>query len=597
MHIERGRYPLDGHIPEELITKIKGTQDIVEVISRHVSLKKSGQNYSGLCPFHSEKTPSFVVSPAKQLFHCFGCGTGGNVITFLMKYENVTFPEVLKNLARDAGIAIPSKSVKSERKEESLYEVNRLIAEYYNKILLTYKEAGAAREYLLGRGLSTEVIERFNVGYSINSWNNVYEYLRNKGFKDEVLVKTGLVIPKNSGAGFYDRFRGRIMFPIHDTQGRVVGFGGRVLDDSTPKYLNSPETPLFNKGALLYGLNIAKDGVRESGYAIIVEGYMDVIAVCQSGIPNVVGTLGTALTVNHLRVLNRFCKEVILTFDPDIAGRNAALRTVDIFIESGIRGKVLILPEGEDPDIFIRKRGKGQFLELIERSKGIFDFSLDHIIGKSGDRPDKGSIEKKVSVTEECFELIRKIPNRIEQDYYLEKVSKALAVEKNVLMAEFRKKNKNKKGLHEEKSKRPVMNRPVVDEILCILMIRDKSFRKRIKGNLSAVDFVVPEFQEIAGFLIDSDKDIDVMLNSDDYNQGVKDSVTRLACSDLHFDSAEQTFSDCVRVLQRKRLEIGLREVEKEIGSAEMSGTFERVRELLFNKQALLKQKRLLYDN
>ncbi|HAS16323.1 MAG TPA: DNA primase, partial [Nitrospiraceae bacterium] len=405
MHIERGRFPLDGHIPEELITKIKGTQDIVEVISRHVSLKKSGQNYSGLCPFHSEKTPSFVVSPAKQLFHCFGCGTGGNVITFLMKYENVTFPEVLKNLARDAGIAIPSKSVKSERKEESLYEVNRLIAEYYNKILLTYKEAGAAREYLLGRGLSTEVIERFNVGYSINSWNNVYEYLRNKGFKDEVLVKTGLVIPKNSGAGFYDRFRGRIMFPIYDTQGRVVGFGGRVLDDSTPKYLNSPETPLFNKGALLYGLNIAKDGVRESGYAIIVEGYMDVIAVCQSGIPNVAGTLGTALTVNHLRVLNRFCKEVILTFDPDIAGRNAALRTVDIFIESGIRGKVLILPEGEDPDIFIRKRGKGQFLELIERSKGIFDFSLDHIIGKSGDRPDKGSIEKKVSVTEECFEL------------------------------------------------------------------------------------------------------------------------------------------------------------------------------------------------
>src|SRR3990167_6253427 len=188
---------------------------------------------------------------------------------------------------------------------------------------------------------------------------------------------------------------------------------------------------------------------------------MDVIAVCQSGIPNVAGTLGTALTLNHLRVLNRFCKEVILTFDPDIAGRNAALRTVDIFIESGIRGKVLMLPEGEDPDIFIRKRGKGQFLELIERSKGIFDFSLDHIIGKSGDRPDKGSIEKKVSVTEECFELIRKIPNRIEQDYYLEKVSKTLVVEKNVLMAEFRKKNKNKKGLPVEKSKRLTMNRPV----------------------------------------------------------------------------------------------------------------------------------------
>ena len=597
MHIDRGNFPLDGHIPEEIITKIRGSQDIVEVISRHISLKKSGQNYIGHCPFHSEKTPSFVVSPAKQLFHCFGCGTGGNVITFLMKYENIPFPEVIKSLAKDAGIEIFDRPKKDEEREQLLYEINKKAAAYYFETLSTAKEAESARKYLSGRGLSTEVIKRFNIGYSYNSWNTIYEYLKKIGFMEKLLVKSGIVVPNNSGTGYYDRFRGRVMFPIYDIQKRVVGFGGRVLDDSVPKYLNSPETPIFNKGGLLYGIDTAKDNIRESGYAIIVEGYMDVIAAHEAGILNVVGTLGTAFTINHLRIINRFCKEAVLTFDSDTAGINAALRTLDIFIGSEVKARVLLLPDGEDPDSFIRKNGKIVFLEYVQKAKGIVNFAIDRIMSKASGL-DKGiSIDTKVKVAGECLSIIRKIPNRIEQDYYLKSVSKGLSIEKDILSSELKRTKEVKKGLSQEKAKSALVDRPKAEDILLTLIVKDSSLRKMVVDVLCIEDFADPQFQEIAGYLLKSDRDIHDIINSEVCSQSIKDIMTKMAMCDIQFDLPEKTLSDCVRVLQRNRLEREFKEVEKEIASSELSGMFDRVRELLLRKQGLLQKKKVLYEN
>lgn len=595
---------MDGHIPEELIEKVRASQDIVKVISGHISLKKSGQNYTGLCPFHSEKTPSFVVSPAKQLFHCFGCGTGGNIITFLMRYENIPFPEALRRLAYDAGIEIPSKDIKSgeKDKDEIFYEVNRLAADYYHEILKTAEEGGPARKYLHGRGLSTEVMERFNIGYSMNSWDNIYEYMKKKGFKEEILVKSGIVIPRNTGNGYYARFRGRIMFPIYDMQKRVVGFGGRVIDDTAPKYLNSPETPIFSKGHLLYGLDIALDSIRKASCAIIVEGYMDVISAHQAGISNTVGTLGTAFTANHLRVLNRFCKEAILTFDPDKAGISAAMRSVDIFVGSEVKARVLLLPEGKDPDSFIRKKGREFFLELAERSKGLIDFALDMVIDKLSDSHNDASIDVRVKVAEECLSIIRKIPNRIEQGYYLKRVSEELDIKEDILYAEWKRGNRDNKNSLLEKTNESVVNSSGTEAVLLTLVIKDRGLRKKAMENLSVEDFVDPQYRAVAEYVLNSDDDVHDIINSEgpdqpnQINQIIKNMVAKLAFNDLYVELPEKTLSDCIRSLHRKRLDRDLKEVEKEIASAETNGMYDRVN-ILLTKQGLLQRKRRLYEN
>ena len=599
MHIDRGDFPLDGHIPEEIITKIRGSQDIVEVISRHISLKKTGQNYTGRCPFHSEKTPSFVVSPGKQIFHCFGCATGGNVITFLMKYESITFPEAVKRLAHDAGIEIAERHRKGERGEKFLYEVNKAAADYYYKVLSAAKEAEPARNYLLARGLSIETMKRFKIGYSMNSWNGAYDYLRKEGFKEEDMVKAGITATNTSGSGCHDRFRGRVMLPICDIQNRVAGFGGRVLDDSTPKYLNSPETPVFSKGHLLYGLDAAKDSIRETGYAILVEGYMDVIALHQAGVTNVVGTLGTAFTINHLRLLNRFCKETVLTFDSDPAGINAALRTMDIFNDSEVKAKVLLLPEGDDPDTFVGKNGKAAFLALVQSAKGIIDFAIDRIIDEVRGRvPDHGgSINSKVKGAGDCLSIIKKISNRIEKDQYIQRVSRGFGIEKEVILSELRRGNERKKGVLPEKVKETAVERPKAEEILLSLLIRDWALRKMVGDLLRVEDFTNPQFQEIAGHLLRSERDIHEIINSEECNQEIKDTMTKMAVNEMHFDSPEKTLSDCIRALQRSRLEKEFKEVEKEISAAELGGPFEKVKELLLKKQELLRQKRVLYEN
>ncbi len=354
------------HIPDDKISEIKNSADIVDIVSEAVLLKKAGRNYLGLCPFHSEKTPSFTVSPEKQMFHCFGCGVGGNVFTFLMKHQGVSFPEAVKTLARRYGIDLPSprmspaqKKVASER--ETLLSISDQAAQFFYSQLQSPR-GEHARQYLEKRGLSGKINETFKIGYAPAGWDHLLNHFKKQSVPLKMVEKAGLLAQKND---YYDRFRDRIIFPITDISDRIVGFGGRVLDDSLPKYLNSPETPLYNKRKILYGLGTVKQDCRQAEMVYITEGYMDFLALYRHGIKNVVATLGTSLTVDQVRLLRGYVNKAVLVFDSDEAGIKAAQRAVEVFNrEKGIDPYILTLPTGHDPDTYLRDYGGDAFLDL-----------------------------------------------------------------------------------------------------------------------------------------------------------------------------------------------------------------------------------------
>ena len=341
---------------KDIIEEIKSRCDIVDIISDYMHLEKSGSNYTGLCPFHSEKTGSFMVSKSKQIYKCFGCNAGGDVISFVMRWENVDFMEAVKILARKCGITLDRNI--SEEEKKKIQEINKFreihteAARFYFANLLRTKNPGY--EYLRKRGLSDKIIKKFGLGYSPNSWNSLMNYLLSKGYDKTDLVKCGLITHKTESNKYFDRFRNRVMFPIFNYNGKVIGFGGRVLDDSLPKYLNSPETLVFNKRMNLYGLNISKKGIKDDTL-ILVEGYMDLISLYQNNIENVVATLGTALTIEQAKLIRRFAKNVIISYDSDQAGQNATLRAIDILLKADIKVKILNLKDCKDPDDFIKK--------------------------------------------------------------------------------------------------------------------------------------------------------------------------------------------------------------------------------------------------
>jgi len=366
---------------DRLLEDIKSRLDIIEVLSDYIELKKSGQNYKATCPFHSEKTPSLMVSPAKQIFHCFGCGAGGDIFGFVMKYENLTFQESIKTLAKKAGIKLSGYRFESgsTEKKEKLYAVQKEALGIFTENL---KKSKTALSYLDKRGISEEMRQVFSLGYAVKEWKVLYNHLKAKGFEDSIITQSGLVF--SGEKGLHDIFRNRIIFPIFNIHGDAVAFGGRAIDDSMPKYLNSPETILFKKGETLYGLNIAKDEIRKKDYAMVAEGYLDVIMCHQHGFKNIVAPLGTALTTGHLQKLGRFTKKILLVFDSDAAGIAAAKRSVALLYEHGFKSKILLLPEGEDPDSFLRKNNRNVFQSKLSKSKSVVDF----ILGLKGDKTE-----------------------------------------------------------------------------------------------------------------------------------------------------------------------------------------------------------------
>jgi DNA primase len=413
--------------------EIKRIVDIVELIGQFVQLKRSGQSYMGLCPFHSEKAPSFTVSPSKQMFHCFGCKKGGDLFAFWMEYHRVSFPQALKDLAEKYHVSLPERDPGTTGIKEAILRANEAAAAFFHHLLTKSGKGKAGREYLQRRGIPGEIIDEFKLGYAPEEWDALARALREKKIDPETALQAGLLIPRKT-EGHYDRFRNRVMFPIFDMRSQIVGFGGRVLDQSLPKYLNTPETPVFQKGELLYGLHVAFSRIRETGRVVIVEGYTDVLALIKHGFRGAVATLGTALTRDHIRKLKGYAREAVVLFDSDTAGTAAAMKSLSFFLDENMPARVMSLPEGEDPDTFVNKSGITAFQALLERSVPMFDFFIDRKMVEGGKE-----IEHRVKVLEDIFPVLAELKSHVQRALYVKRLSEKLQVTEKALAAEYQK--------------------------------------------------------------------------------------------------------------------------------------------------------------
>ena len=418
------------YYPDEVIEEVRSSNNIVDIIGGYVRLQKKGSSYFGLCPFHNEKSPSFSVSPNKQMYYCFGCGAGGNVFTFIMEYENQTFPEAVKILADRAGIALPEAELTEEQKRERnkrqlLLEINKTAANYFY-YLLNGDQGQQAREYLENRRMSKETQIHFGLGYASKYSNDLYLYLKKKGYQDQILKETGL-LTYDEKRGAHDKFWNRVMFPIMDINNKVIGFGGRVMGEGEPKYLNSPETPIFEKNRNLYGMHVAKRNRKP--YFLICEGYMDVISLHQAGFTNAVASLGTAFTVQHGLLLKRYTKEVVLTFDSDGAGIKAALRAIPILKEAGLSARVLTMKPYKDPDEFIKNMGAEAYQKRIDEAIPSFMFEIQVL----RDGYDFSDPSKKTEFFEEVANKLRTFEDVLERNNYIEAVSRTYGIDYQIL--------------------------------------------------------------------------------------------------------------------------------------------------------------------
>ncbi len=425
------------YIPDDKLAEVRSNADIVEIISERVMLKKAGKDYIGLCPFHTEKTPSFTVSPDKQIFHCFGCGVGGDVFGFIMKHDRMSFPEAVLSIARKYGIEIVTQEMsQSRRKEiserEQLLVLNHRVKQFYIHCLRKGPKGEFARRYLEKRGIDREIIDRFAIGYAPDGWDHLVRFLQKSKVPFHLAEKAGLIVPKKSG-GYYDRFRNRIIFPIFDIAGQVIGFGGRVMDDAKPKYLNSPETPLYNKRNTLYGLQTAREKCRETQAVFIVEGYFDLLAMNQHGITNAVATLGTALTAEHVRRLKGYAKTAYLVFDSDAAGIKAAQRTIGIFMNEAISASVVLLPEGDDPDSFLFGKGADAFLALADKALGLVPFLIEQSVNRHG-----LSMEGKVRIIADLTPPLTEITDSVARSLYIQHLAERIGVDEAAVMEKIR---------------------------------------------------------------------------------------------------------------------------------------------------------------
>ena len=425
---------------DELIEEVVGSNDIVDIVSQYVTLKRSGRNFLGLCPFHKEKTPSFCVSPDKQIFHCFGCGVGGNALHFISKIENISFFESLEMLAEKAGINLPaigssSEDQKRQELKENVFKINEEVANYYHETLYM-PIAKPAQEYVKKRKLTNKTLKEFKIGYAPNS-NTLYKLLKDKGFEDNEILASTLV--KKINNKYVDSFKNRLMFPIMDVRNRVIAFGGRVLDDTLPKYINSPDTVVYSKGRNLYGLNLAKNAKLDN--IIIVEGYMDCISLHQRGILNVVASLGTALTESQGRLLKKYSDKIIISYDSDGAGQTATLRGLDILKNIGCDVRVLQMEGAKDPDEYVIKYGNGRFNLLVQNAISLIEFKTK-ILKKNLDLENTND---KIKFLKEVAKLLQNVDSKIEQEIYISKISKEYSISKEAIYAEINKSN-NKIG-------------------------------------------------------------------------------------------------------------------------------------------------------
>jgi DNA primase len=493
-------------IPEETIQEVLLRADIVDVISDYVLLKKGGVSYKGLCPFHSEKTPSFTVSPAKGLFYCFGCQASGNVFRFLMHHEHLTFPEAVRLLAARYGVALPEAV--SPHQQEALHQLYRLheaATSFFHRCLLHDPVAQQARAYCRQRQIPSEIATRFALGYAPPAWELLCRELQRQGFASELLVRSGLVVAREDKDGMYDRFRHRLIFPIHDRLGRPIAFGGRYFEGTdtsyAPKYLNSPETPIFHKGQTLYGFHLAKSAIRQEGRVIIVEGYTDVIACHRRGVTQVVGTLGTALTEHHVAMLKGVAKEIILVFDSDAAGSAATERSIGLFLGAGVRVRIVELPAGEDPDSFLRQH---EGVELLRYVNTAMTF-LEYLLARAQRAYDLRTPAGQADCVSRILPLLRKVENQVEQWGYMTLLAEKIGVPVEVLRREMRGRSGPEGVLRQASSASPAPQPvpvPRVEYDLLRLILHDVSLLEEVQRQIIPKDFEAPILRDIYVLLL-----------------------------------------------------------------------------------------------
>ncbi len=447
---------MSGQISESKINEVRERSDIVELVSQYVTLKRSGANYLGLCPFHTEKTPSFNVNAARQFFHCFGCGVGGDVFAFLMKIEGLSFPDAVRRLAERAGIELEERrlSPEEERRQEErerLFRINEAAAAYYHRLLMEHPAGTPARAYMRKRGYGRKAAQEYRIGYALDSWEGLKLHLEEQKCSAADAGTLGLIRPGKKDRGDYDLFRGRLIFPISDMSGRIVAFAGRVLDDGKPKYINSPESPVYHKSQVLFGLYQARQAMRQSGEVILVEGYFDQLALYRAGFPQVVATCGTALTVEHARILKRYVQRVLLLFDQDEAGRQATFKAMAVLQQEGLPAAVVTLPGGEDPDSFVGRFGPGALAERLEALQPAMEvFMHDCLAGAL-------SVEEKAHAAEQVLAQLRNLSSPLERDLYLKELARLSGIGLEVL------KNKQQAApqpARQRKDRQPPMESP-----------------------------------------------------------------------------------------------------------------------------------------
>lgn len=557
-------------IPEQIIDEIRQRCDMVSLVGQYLSLEKRGKRMLGLCPFHSEKTPSFTVTPEKQLFYCFGCGASGNVFNFIMRMENLTFPEAVRLLARQTGVKIPETRTAGSDKsrlKEKIFNLNRLAARFYADRLWNSPAGKKAAAYLHERGINREFSELFCLGYAPPGWQNLANYAQKDGVSSELLLQAGLVTPRQGG-GHYDRFRDRLIFPICNMSGKVAGFGARLLeagDKSGPKYLNSPETPVFEKGAFLYGLHLAREEIRRRKTVIVVEGYTDVITACQAGIKNVVASLGTALTPAQGRLMRSQAEKVIIAYDADSAGESATWRGLKILQDSGCLVEVADLPEGSDPDGLIRQRGAAYFAETIARAKPLTEYRLE-VLKR---RYDPASEESRLRFLEEALLMLQDIANLVERDIYLKRVAEDLGVSEGAVRRELMRQQKSQKMgrghnlLQKDQTKNinQVKTNPA-EKMLLSLMLLSEEAAGMVFDALEPVDFADGPLRQVVetilklkgeGRPVSGEELIDYFTDEEIHGM-ITAATTDPSLQGLESGKLARMAGDCIERINREKL-------------------------------------------
>ena len=561
-----------GLIPNETISAVLDRSDIAAVVGRYVPLKKAGRNFKALCPFHHEKSPSFVVNPDKQIFHCFGCGAGGNAIGFVMRQERLDFPGAVRLLAEQCGVTIEDSSgdadSPSRKLRDEIYKVNELAAGYFHELLLASREPAAktARDYLKNRGVSLDIVRQFQLGFAADEWEGLIGFLKQKGISLELMQQAGLIIAREKGQGFYDRFRNRVIFPIFDIQSRSVAFGARAMsNEEGAKYINSPETPVYTKGRHLFGLHLTKTAVGKLDQAIVVEGYMDMIMPFVHGVENIAASQGTALTVEQIRLIRRYTPNVVMLFDTDPAGQNAIVRSLDLLVEEGMNVRVVTLSDpaggplrgGEDPDSFIRTRGVEEFRRRLDCAQSLFDFKLTRLTAQYG----IDTIEGRAKI---CREMMGTIQRHLDEVVKFE-LTRALSEKFKIPVEVLLKQSPAAPRIEVPSSRSPAGQNPEtpvkltrVEETLLALFLSDAQWIRQAAEILAPEDFSV-EAQVIVRQLWPLREKhewsaVELLAGVQDPSQQAL--VGRLLSQDERLLAQPQRiFDDCIKKVQKSRLE------------------------------------------